>query len=164
MKTAEDTQINPLIIENSHLQGPLRKISQRLMTLLLWMFWFYLMLPMFGFSPSASEALIPFITPLDTEVIIGLAAIVGLIIVGLGLWMGLWAQYNIFLHRFKQHNRCADVVRSSSVAKHFHVSPVDLAVWQREKQLLIKCSEQGSVQNVMICESRWGHPLACSGR
>jgi len=150
MKAAEKTRISPLIIENSHLQGPWRKISQQLMTMSLWMFWFYLMMPMFGFSPSVSEFLTPFIQPLDTEVIIGLAVIVGLLIAGLCLWMGLWVQYNMLLHRFKRHNEGTEVVRSASLAEHFRVCPVDLAVWQREKQLVIKHCEQGAIRDVIV--------------
>jgi len=153
MKTAEETQTNPLIIENSHLQSSWRKIGQQLMTMPLWMFWFYLMMPMFGLSPSVPDALSPFIKPLDTEVIIGLAVIVGLLIVGLGLWMGLWTRYNILLHRFKRQSKCADVVRGASLAKHFSVCPVDLAVWQCEKQLVIKHCEQGGIQDVIIREA-----------
>ncbi|HEC15746.1 MAG TPA: poly-beta-1,6-N-acetyl-D-glucosamine biosynthesis protein PgaD [Sedimenticola sp.] len=143
-------QINPLIIENSHLQGPWRRISQRLVTMLLWLFWCYLMMPMFGLFPSAPEFLTPFIRPLDTEVIVGLAVIVGLLVAGLGLWMGLWAQYNMLLHRFKRRDKGADVVKSASLARHFRVCPVELALWQREKQLVIKHCEQGGIRDVIV--------------
>ncbi|MCF6211848.1 MAG: poly-beta-1,6-N-acetyl-D-glucosamine biosynthesis protein PgaD [Gammaproteobacteria bacterium] len=147
-----------LIIENPHCQGKVRRLVQGAVTLMLWLLWFYLLLPVF--EPVLTLA------GIDLSVI-GVAArhvnfeilVLGPLLVGvvvLGFW--LWVRYNILLHRFRadRQNSCNTVGRSE-LADSFGICPLALTDWHSSDQLLIRLTEQGGIRSVEAGELKTCH-------
>ncbi len=138
-----------LIIENPRHQGSVRRLVQGTMTLMLWLSWFYLLLPVFK----------PALTLVGVDLsIIGVAAkeinfeifSLGLLLVGvvvLGFW--LWIRYNTLRHRLHtgRQNPCNSVGRSE-LADSFGICPLALTDWHSSDQLLIRLTEQGGIRSV----------------
>ncbi len=149
---------NSLIIECPEHQGWVRRLVQGGVTLMLWLLWFYLLLPVF--EPvlelvGADLSVIGVVAKVvDIEIFVLALSLVGTVI--LGFW--LWARYNTLLHRFRTggQNQCGSVGRNE-LADSFGICPLALTDWHDSEQLLIRLTEKGGICSVEAGEMKIYH-------
>jgi len=140
---------NPLIIENPDHQGRVRRFVQGTITLMLWLLWLYLLLPVFEPALALAGVDLSVMGVVAEEVDIEIFALTLLLVgtVMLGFW--LWARYNTLLHRFRTEGQgqCNTVGRNE-LADSFGICPLALTDWHSSEQLLIRLTEQGGICSV----------------
>ena len=142
-----------LIIENPRRQGTVRRLVQGTMTLVLWLLWFYLLLP--AFEPVLALAGVDLsiigveAKKVDFEVFLSGLLLVGAVV--LSFW--LWVRYNTLLCRCRVDGQdpCNSVGRSE-LADSFGICPLALTDWHSADQLLIRLTEQGGIRSVKADE------------
>ncbi len=135
-----------VIIDSPHRQGMPRRIAQGVMTLGLWLAWFYLLLP--AFAPALASAGVDLSAiGLPTQAVgMGLfAATVALVgLASLGFW--LWGRYNARLYRRRGGRQDGQAyVGQDELAGYFRVCPRELAAWQASKQMVVHLTEKGGI-------------------
>jgi len=149
---------NSLIIENPSRQGRVRRLVQGVMTLMLWLLWFYLLLPVFKPVLALAGVDLSTIGVVAREVNFEIFSL-GLLLVGtvvLGFW--LWARYNTLLYRFRTggQNQCGSVGRNE-LADSFGICPLALTDWHGSEQLLIRLTDKGGICSVEAGEMKIYH-------
>ncbi len=144
-----------LIIDHPERQGRVRRVVQSGMTLVLWLLWFYLLLPVF--EPALTLAGIDLqamgltITAIEIEPFAFVLLLVGTVMVS--FW--LWARYNLLLHRFRiSSQQQHDSVAHTELAHSFGICPLALSSWQQSELLMIRHTEQGDICSVEAGASR----------
>ncbi len=146
---------NPLIIESPERQGRGRRLVQGTITLGLWLWWLYLVLPVF--EPALEMAGIDLSAlgmaarAVDMQGFVLVLSLIATVV--LGFW--LWARYNTLLHRFYARGRtqCVSVGRDE-LADSFGICPRALTDWHRSGQLLIRLTEEGGICSVEAGEMK----------
>ncbi len=147
-----------LIIENPRHQGNLRRLVQGTMTLILWLSWLYLLLPIFKPALMLAGVDLSIIGVAAKEIDVEIFSL-GLLLVGavvLGFW--LWIRYNTLRHRLRtgRQDPCNSVGRSE-LADSFGICPLALTDWHSSDQLLIRLTEQGGIRSVEAGELKVYH-------
>lgn len=145
--------MNAWIIDKPELQSVSQQLLYGFLTLLLWAFWIYLWLPLFGHweEPLGIASLIDnhvfsrheYRLLLDLFIICGIASL--LIISVMLSWS--WHNY-IPLSRNKRKRPPA--ITRVQVADHFRVDPYKLRDWHKARVLVIGHDEQGWVSTVEV--------------
>ena len=142
--------MSSLIIDSPHRQGTVRRIVQSGITLFFWGVWGYLMLPLAASLMTLvgiELALVASVAPKEyLRFIFPILLFIGVVM----LSMELWVRYNIFLYRRGNRRHPPDIVYRTALARHFGVSPRELADWHRSAQMTIRLTEQGKVYDVEV--------------
>jgi len=140
--------MSTLIIQSPHNQGALRKYTQNSMTVVLWVLWIYLLLPI----------LTPLLILLGNDIqTIGqverslnikqfIAVLPFIIMMTLGYW--LWSKYNTLLHYRRNKKNRADSIYQYEPSNYFGISAKELACWQQLKRATVRLTEQGGISCV----------------
>lgn len=156
--------MNSPIIESPHRQGMMRRIVQGGITLFFWGAWFYLMLPLLASLMALVEIELALLTPIaPTEYlrfVVPVVIFVGVVMLG----MELWVRYNIFLYRRGNRRRPPGIVYRAALARHFGVSPQELANWHRSAQITVRLTRQGKVRDAEVKRPAPSRPLSAKGR
>jgi biofilm PGA synthesis protein PgaD len=141
--------MNPLIINRPDLQSFRQKYGQSLLTLLIWVMFFFFMRPLIGLVGWF------FGLQLFTDVMIvhgGYQALIELlgiyfgIIVCMGLILEGWALYNLLRYgRNEKRIRQPVPVSIAEQARHFEVAAEQLAHWQTLSFLVLEHDDQGNL-------------------
>jgi len=138
-----------LIIENSHLQGNWRRVSQGVVTFFFWCLWGYLILPLATPLMSYIGVELTYHHQLDFEALANIFITVSLVSVAMVISMVLWSFYNYLLH---QRNHIIQwplrKVLAKDLAAYFDVNLLELAHWQRSRELNIQLNDEGNIQQV----------------
>jgi biofilm PGA synthesis protein PgaD len=139
--------MSPLIINRPDLQSFRQKYGQSLLTLLIWVMFFFFMRPLIGLVGWF------FGLQLFTDVMIvhgGYQALIELlgiyfgIIVVMGLILEGWALYNLLRYgRNEKRTRQPIPVSIADQARHFDVAAEQLAHWQAARCLVLEHDDQG---------------------
>jgi biofilm PGA synthesis protein PgaD len=139
--------MSPLIINRPDLQSFRQKYGQSLLTLLIWVMFFFFMRPLIGLVGWF------FGLQLFTDVMIvhgGYQALIELlgiyfgIIVAMGLMLEGWTLYNLLRYgRNEKRNRQPVPVSIADQASHFDVTAEQLAHWQTARCLVLEHDAQG---------------------
>ncbi len=141
--------MNTLIIQSPHNQGTLRKYTQSSITMMLWVLWVYLLLPVLApvlvLIGNDIQTISQVEYSLNIKQFIALFPFIALMI--LGNW--LWSKYNtlLYLHHHKK-NRGENSIHQYTSLNYFDVPAKELACWQQLKQMTVKLTEQGDVSCV----------------
>ncbi len=142
--------MSSLIIESSHRQGKVRKFVQGGLTLFFWGVWIYLMLPLMGplmAIAGLDHSLFGSAEPGSyLKFLFLILLFIGLVM----LSMELWVIYNIFLHRRGHRRESLNIVYRTQLARHFGVSPRELADWHRSEQMIVRLTKYGKIYDVEV--------------
>lgn len=144
---------NSLIIDSPERQGRVRQVLQGALTLVMWLLWFYLLLPVF--KPALAMIGVDLLTLGVVVKTVELQPFaLALLLVGtVMLIFWLWAHYNVFLHRFHAGAKALEnSVDHRELADSFGICPQALSGWQRSGQLVIRHTEQGDICSVEVGE------------
>lgn len=138
-----------LIIENSHLQGNWRRISQSMITLFFWCLWGYLILPLATPLINFMGIEVAFSHSVDFEVLLNIFITISFLSITMIIVMALWSSYNYLLYLQNQIIQWPlSLVLAKDLAADFNVNILDLTHWQQSRELNIQLNEQGNIQHV----------------
>ena len=143
--------MNSLIIDMPDLQTIRQRYASTFITLLFWIFWFYLWLPLIS--------LIAWVLGVDLlydrmvvkggyDAFVASLPTYSLVVVVMGAVLIIWGIYNMQRFRGKERRSHVHPVENSTIANYFIVDPVQLTEWQQEKNLVIHLDELGMIQSV----------------
>jgi biofilm PGA synthesis protein PgaD len=135
-----------LIIDRPGLQTARQRLLFGSMTVVFWALWIYLWLPILALIGWALGFKIAYYEMVVKNGYVGLLHLLGFyvtVIVCLGASLLIWAYYN--LARFRGVMRRKSVPNSSSpgVAERYRIAPEDLALWKRERRLVLHHDADG---------------------
>jgi len=143
--------MNSLIIDMPDLQTIRQRYASSFITLLFWIFWFYLWLPLIS--------LIAWVLGVDLlydrmvveggyDAFIATLPTYALVVVLMGAIFVIWGVYNLQRFRGKERRSHVHPVDNATIANYFIVDPVQLGEWQQAKNLVIHLDELGMIQSV----------------
>jgi poly-beta-1,6-N-acetyl-D-glucosamine biosynthesis protein PgaD len=144
-----------LIIEKEHAQTKGQKYGYRLLTLVFWGTFLYLLRPLLTFLAWAVGI------SLFTEAMIeeggwhGLAALLGLyaaVILVIALVLKTWEQYNLQRFRGRERRRQAPAVTIADMASRFGVDAGELLRWRQSRSLLLLHDHSGGIISGLTAE------------
>jgi biofilm PGA synthesis protein PgaD len=139
------------LVERPELQSPRQRTLYGGLTLVFWVFWFYLWVPVLALLAWALgvEQAYKYMVVLGGYVeVIRLAGIYALVILSLGGALILWATYNILRFRGVENRQHALPVTAAEIAQHFGNDAALVARWQTEKRLYVTHDLEGRVARV----------------
>jgi len=149
--------MSTLIIQSPHNQGTLRKYTQSSMTMMLWVLWVYLLLPVLAplLILAGNDIQTINLTKESLNFIQFAAVLPLLMVMMMGYW--LWSKYNTLLYCYRGEDILENVVYLHETPNYFGISGKDLASWQQLKQMTVNLTEQGDVSYVKGHKSLQGH-------
>ncbi len=144
--------MNPFIINRPDLQTLRQRFGYSFLTLLFWLVWFYLWIPLlslvgwiFGIDLIHDEMIV-------REGIQALIELLGwyfLVIFLISAVLGAWAMVNLLRFRGKERRGPRPVVGDVSLAGDFSVTSEQVALWRECKRLVISHDVDGNITNVV---------------
>lgn len=141
----------PLIIENPGLQTLRQRYAYAALTLIFWVVWFYLWMPiitLFAWLFGADRFYETMIAHSGMDLLFDLLGLYGLIILSMGAILGGWAWYNRLRVRGRDKRRGSATVGSDEMESFFMVEPEQLDAARRGKRVVIEHDEDGKVQGI----------------
>lgn len=140
--------MNHLIIDRPDLQTPIQRFISRSLTLILWLIYFYLWLPLLtllawwvGLTGIARE-----LSAIESSRNLQLVLFTYLLVVlAIGFVYLLWAILNYRKFRNHEKRKTRSSVPLNDIAEYHRVSPTDLSNWQNIKSLIVDHDEHGSI-------------------
>lgn len=143
--------MNPLVIDMPDLQTIRQRYASTFITLLFWIFWFYLWLPLIS--------LVAWVAGIDLmydrmvvrggyDAFVESLPLYVVVVVTIGALLVIWGVYNMQRFRGKERRTHVHPVEVSTIANYFIVDPVQLMEWQQEKNLVIHIDELGMIRLV----------------
>lgn len=141
--------MSSLIINEPSLQNLKSRFAYSMVTLVFWVFWIYLWLPvasligwLLGFNLFYQEMVVKsgYLSLLDLMGwYAGVILIIGATLLG-------WASYNLVRFRKKERRKGVDRVDIREIAGRFGVDAETLAAWQRAKRLTVYHNAEGHIE------------------
>jgi biofilm PGA synthesis protein PgaD len=148
--------MKPIIIERPELQSPLQRATTRGLTLVFWVIWIYLWLPVISLVAwlAGIELFREYMIDNDGYKILFddinwyviIIVLIGVIFIG-------WARYNLLRFRDKESRKNPVIVDLAAHAQHFKIDPQQLKQWQTAKHLVIHHDKHGDITRVDANES-----------
>jgi len=143
----------PLIIENPELQTPRQRYTFAALTLLFWIVWFYLWIPVVSLLAwlfGAERFYQAMITRSGLEALVELLGLYALIILIMGVIFTGWAWYNQLRVRGRDKRRASATVTPAEIGSFFMLKPEQLDVARYAKHVVIEHDEHGHVKDVRV--------------
>lgn len=147
----------PLIIEAPSLQSLRQRYAYALITLIFWIVWFYLWIPVISLIAWLLGVEIVYQEMVLFDGLRGLLDLLGwygLVIAVIALFYGGWALYNQLRFRGKMRRREPADVEALELADVFDIEPALILPLQEAKRLLIVHDEQGKVIGIKSWKMR----------
>lgn len=140
-----------IIINRPELQSPLQRVTTRGITLVFWIVWIYLWLPLISLvawwvgiqlfrehmlDNNGYQALFS-----DMHQYALTIALIAVVLIG-------WARYNLLRFRDKGTRKTSKHVDLATQAQHFKLEAQQLRDWQAAKRLVIHHDGQGNITDV----------------
>lgn len=141
----------PLIIENPGLQTLRQRYAYAALTLIFWVVWFYLWMPiitLFAWLFGADRFYETMIAHSGIDMLAGLLGLYGLVILSMGAILGGWAWYNRLLVRGRDKRRNSAPADPAELDVFFGVSPEQSDIARRARQVVIEHDESGGIREV----------------
>lgn len=140
-----------MIINKPSLQTLRQRFGYSFLTVLFWMFWFYLWLPLIsivawlvGIEIFYQEMIVAGGHRAFFELVGFYSQVVlSITVVFLG-----WAGYNLFRFRGKKRRKGSKVIEMTEIAGRFSVDAGQLMTWRRAKRLVIHHDAHGTITRV----------------
>jgi len=143
--------MNPLIINEPGLLTLRHRFTNSFLTLLFWVFWIYLWLPVIslvawwaGFHLFYEEM----IARKGYESFFDLVGWYGMVVLSIAIVFLSWAGYNLLRFRGKERRKRAGSVRRADVARQFGVQADEIDRWHGAKRLTVYHNEKGLIDRV----------------
>ncbi|MFQ5488183.1 MAG: poly-beta-1,6-N-acetyl-D-glucosamine biosynthesis protein PgaD [Gammaproteobacteria bacterium] len=141
----------PLIIDTPSLQSLRQRYAYALITLLFWVLWFYLWIPVISLVAWLLSADVFYREMIRLDGLYGLLDLLGwygLVIASIAVFYSGWALYNQFRFRGKNRRQEQPEVEPLELADAFNIEPALILPLQEAKRLLIVHDEQGEIRGI----------------
>jgi biofilm PGA synthesis protein PgaD len=143
--------VKRIIINLPELQSPLQRVTTRGITLVFWVVWIYLWLPLISLvawwvgiqlfrehmlDNNGYQALFS-----DMHQYALTIAFIAIVLIG-------WARYNLLRFRDKGNRKASKHVDLADQAQQFKIEPQHLRQWQIAKRLVIHHDERGDITDI----------------
>jgi len=143
--------MRPLIIERPDLQSLRQWYAYAILTLLFWILWFYLWIPLvslvawlFGFQLFYQQMIV-----LEgLRGVLDLAGWYGLVIALLGSSLLCWALYNQLRFRGREKRHHQEKIKAPELAAFHHIDPALIPRIQQAKRIVIIHDAHGHIQAI----------------
>lgn len=147
--------MNAWVIEKPELQTITQQIIYMILTALLWLFWIYLWLPLFG----PWEETLGLTELIDTHMytreqyglLLELFVICGIASVVIATIMFAWAYYN-FIPATENKRRRPSPITKVQIADHFKVDAYAIREWHKARRVHVYHDEAGWVDGVDVLD------------
>jgi len=140
--------MNELIINQPSLQTLRQRFASSILTVLFWVFWIYLWLPLvsllawlFGIDLFYDQLIVQS----NHDDLFHIVSWYLFIILIITASLISWSAYNLFRFRNKNRRRSTAQVALSEIAAHFSVGDEQLAQWHDARRIVIRHDEQGRI-------------------
>lgn len=143
----------PLIIENPGLQTLRQRYAFAALTLIFWVIWFYLWMPIITLVAwlfGAERFYETMIARSGIDMLVGLLGLYGLVILIMGTVLGGWAWYNRWLVRGRDKRRGSGVIEQTEIEAFFKVSPEQSGIARGARRVVIEHDEDGQIKTVSV--------------
>lgn len=143
----------PLIIENPELQTPQQRYAFAVVTLIFWIVWFYLWIPVVSLLAwlfGAERFYQAMITHSGLDALIELLGLYSIIILVMGVILAGWAWYNQLRVRGRDKRRGSTTVTPAEVSSYFALKPEQLDVARYAKHVVIEHDEHGGIRDIRV--------------
>ncbi len=147
----------PLIIERPELQSLRQRYAYAMLTLLFWILWFYLWIPLvslvawlFGFKLFYQHMIVL----QGLQGLLDLAGWYGLVIAMLGISLLGWALYNQLRFRGREKRRYQEMIKPHELAAFYRIDPKLIPRLQHAKRILISHDESGHIQAIKSWQTK----------
>jgi biofilm PGA synthesis protein PgaD len=144
------------IIARPELQSSQQRTLYRTLTLVFWVFWIYLWLPLLAllaWSIGLQQAYKYMIVLGGYQEVLRLLGIYVLVILLLGGALTGWATYNILRYGRRPRRSGGRVPTSEEVARYFRQGPLAVESWQQAQRLVVIHDEKGGIAAVEIIDN-----------
>ena len=151
----------PLIIETPDLQGLRQRYAYALITLVFWILWFYLWIPVISLVAWLLSADVFYREMILLDGLRGLADLLGwygLVITVIVVFYSAWALYNQVRFRGRNRRRKQAEVEPLELADDFNIEPALILPLQEAKRLLIVLGEDGEIVGIKSWKTKHGAP------
>jgi len=149
----------PLIIEQPKLQTLRQQYTSAFLTLLFWILWFYLWIPLvslvawlFGFKLFYEHMIIL----KGLQGLLDLASWYGLVILLLGLSLLGWALYNQMRFRGREKRALHEATQPRELAQFYQLDTALIPRLQQAKRISINHDEHGHIQKIKSWRKKRG--------
>jgi biofilm PGA synthesis protein PgaD len=143
----------PLIIDNPELQTPRQRYAFAAVTLVFWVLWFYLWIPivsllawLFGAERFYQEM----ISKSGLDALIEILGLYAIIILTMGIILSGWAWYNQLRFRGHDKRRASAVVTPAEAASFFALKPEQLDLARYAKHVVIEHDDHGNIRDIRV--------------
>ncbi|HTJ96971.1 MAG TPA: poly-beta-1,6-N-acetyl-D-glucosamine biosynthesis protein PgaD [Rhodocyclaceae bacterium] len=150
------------IIERPDLQSPQQRTLFGLLTLIFWVFWFYLWVPLLALLAWAlgiQQAFKYMVVLGGFEEVVRVIGVYSLVILMLGGGLVLWAFYNILRFRGIEKRTASLPVTNADIGREFGQDPFVVLSWQDKKMLSVSHDESGRITNVEVLNGAEAVPV-----
>jgi biofilm PGA synthesis protein PgaD len=143
--------VKRIIINRPELQSPLQRVTTRGITLVFWMIWIYLWLPLISLAAWLAGIRLFREHMLDND---GYKALFSdmheyaLVIAFIAIVLIGWARYNLVRFRGEDNRKTSIHADLASQAQRFNIPPQQLRDWQETRRLVIQHGKQGEITDV----------------
>ena len=143
----------PLIIENPELQTPQQRYAFAAITLLFWVLWFYLWIPIISLLAwlfGAERFYKAMVVHNGLDTLLELLGLYSIIILVMGVILSGWAWYNQIRFRGREKRRASPTVTAEEIGSFYTLRPEQLDLARYAKHVVIEHDEHGKVNNIRV--------------
>lgn len=143
----------PLIIENPELQTPQQRYAFAAITLLFWILWFYLWIPIISLLAwlfGAERFYRAMIVHSGLDTLLELLGLYSIIILIMGVILSGWAWYNQIRFRGREKRRASPTVTLEETGSFYALRPEQLDLARYAKHVVIEHDEHGKVKDIRV--------------
>lgn len=145
--------MNSWIIDKPELQSLTQQLAYGLLTLLLWLFWIYLWLPLFSYweEPLGIASIIDnhMFTRHEYRLLLDLFVVCGITSLGIAIVMIYWTYHN-YIPLTRNKRRRPPAITKVQIADYFRVDAYQLREWHRSRRLDVDHDLDGWVSKVDV--------------
>jgi len=148
--------IKSIIIETPTLQTLQQRFGSTLATLIFWIVWLYLLLPLLSLAAWYFGFQIFYHHMIVLEGLEGFLQLLKwytLIFGGLCLSLLIWARINFIRFRNKEKRTRVNAAATEEVAQYYNQSPDQLTLWRKYKKMTLHINKEGHLTRVTDGES-----------
>lgn len=146
----------PLIIENPGLQTLRQRYAFAALTLIFWVIWFYLWMPVITLVAwlfGADRFYETMIAHSGMDLLVSLLGLYGLVILSMGTILGGWAWYNRLRVRGRDKRRSSTPIDAAGLDAFFGTRPEQSSLARGARRVVIEHDEDGKIREIHA-----GHP------
>ena len=139
---------HPLIIERPDLQTLAQRFGSMSLTLVFWMFYLYLWLPLISAFAWLTEGYFFYDHLIANEGYVGLGDILiiyAYVVLAMNVAFFAWARINFRRFRGAERRSLVNPVETGQIAKQFHVPTQVVQGWQQSKSTVIYFDHRGEI-------------------